>query len=496
MSTTKTRSNRPVGIQKVTDPAGSAEDALTRIVSDLLKTREVRQLLTTVVPELFKVWAEKSWWKTRISKLAGSMVKNQLTQPDDIFENDEISALFENEEFIKDVAEQLPSMINQATDAFVKGIGSIESLSAEEKKQAFEAVLSKAGQGRIGTILTRCAKTLTDIHDKDPEFFAKALEPAVIKWVESLDLGEIKEMFDKSGKDGRAIVEMVMTVLFEYPTKFVVLLTYLPGLANFVADSLEIILKKVNTFPPDMLTDVVLVIAKQFDDDAIANLLNQLTEVFRKIHTGSELIGEPGSPKLPKDLADIVAGIVDKLDPVVLWKAKIALAQIKAAVSQAAADAVNDSPEYRRLNMASSPELFNIRTKSLNHNLTSWDAVDDEQALEDWSAHLSAYDVQEAAEAVNNMMRLINRLAEEKPMIFGEVIGQFSSAVDDYELSESVKNVFTSAAEEIRPAARAVVPGLVTWICDVLQPEDDEYEEDAARAREALQSLFAVEEVN
>ena len=35
------------------------------------------------------------------------------------------------------------------------------------------------------------------------------------------------------------------------------------------------------------------------------------------------------------------------------------------------------------------------------------------------------------------------------------------------------------------------MPGLVTWICDVLQPEDDEYEDEAEKAREALQSLFA-----
>jgi hypothetical protein len=42
--------------------------------------------------------------------------------------------------------------------------------------------------------------------------------------------------------------------------------------------------------------------------------------------------------------------------------------------------------------------------------------------------------------------------------------------------------------------ARAVVPGLVTWICDVIKPVDDEYEDDAARARQALRSLLATQE--
>jgi hypothetical protein len=95
----------------------------------------------------------------------------------------------------------------------------------------------------------------------------------------------------------------------------------------------------------------------------------------------------------------------------------------------------------------------------------------------------------------NNVLQLINRLATEKPAIFGELVGQFANAIDDYELAESIKHIFSGAGEEIRPAARAVVPGLVTWICDVIQPEDDEYEDDAAKAREALQSLFAAEEM-
>jgi len=274
-----------------------------------------------------------------------------------------------------------------------------------------------------------------------------------------------------------------------------VLLALLPGLVNFIMDSLKIILGKVNTFPPDMLTDVVLALAKDINGASIANLLNQLTEVVRKIHTGSELIGEPGSPQLPKDLSGMMGEIISQIDPVILWKSKIALAEIKASTVQTMTEAVNDNPAYKQLDMVNGPEITNIRMKSLNQKLTSWESFDDEETSEFWGQHLAAYNVQETAEVANNVLRLINRLATEKPAIFDEFIGQFANAIDDYELAESVKNVFNGAAEEIRPAARAVVPGLVTWICDVIKPEDDEYEDDAAKAREAIQSLFAAEEV-
>ncbi len=495
MYTIQPQSNQPVGIQKVTNSVMQKDEALNAILRGALQTREVRQLLITVVPEFLNVWAGRSWWKKMFSKMAGYVVDNQLSQPDDIFGNDEIAALFENETFIQNVAEQLPGVINGAVDALAAGTGRIEGMPVEDKQQLFADLLSRTGQGRTGDVLNRWARTLVDIHTEDPEFFTKAIEPGFTKWVESIDLGELREMVDNSGVDGRAFMEMVMTVLFERPTKFVVLLSFLPGLVNFTTDALEIITRKVNTFPPDMLTDVLLVLAKEINGVSIANLLNQFTEVVRKIHTGSELLGEPGSPKLPKDLSGMMGEIIGQIDPVILWKSKIALAEISASTAQAMTEAVNDNPAYKQLNMIKGPEINNIRMKSLNQKLTSWESFDDEEATEAWSGHLAAYDVQETAEVANNVLRLINRLATEKPAIFGEFIGQFANAIDDYELAKSVKHVFNGASEEIRPAARAVVPGLVTWICDVLQPEDDEYEDDAEKAREAIQSLFAVEEV-
>ena len=493
MSTTQTSSNRPVGIQKLSGPVRAYDDALNVILRDVLQTREVRQLLITVVPEFLNVWAEKSWWKKPLSKMAGSVIGKQLSQPDDVLGNDEIVALFENEQFIKNVAEQLPGIINSAVDALAAGADSIERMSPEDKKQLFEDLLSKTGKGRTGAALTRCAQTLVELHTVDPEFFTKAIEPGFTKWVESTDFGELREMFDKSVVDGRALVEMVMTVLFEYPTKFVILLSFLPGLANFITDSLKIIIGKVNTFPPDMLTDVVLALGKEINGVSIANLLNELTEVIRKIDTGSALLGEPGSPQLPKFLSDIVGDIISQIDPIILWKSKIAVAKINASIAQAMTEAVNNNPAYKQLSMIKGPEITNIRMKSYNQKLTSWESMEDEETSTSWARHLAAYDVQETAEVANNVLRLINRLATDKPAIFGEFIGQFASAIDDYELSESVKHVFNGAGEEIRPAARAVVPRLVTWICDVIQPQDDEYEDDAAKARKAIQSLFAAE---
>ena len=73
-------------------------------------------------------------------------------------------------------------------------------------------------------------------------------------------------------------------------------------------------------------------------------------------------------------------------------------------------------------------------------------------------------------------------------------MNQFVNAVDPFEIGEAIKLVFAEMRDELRPIARSVVPSVVEWVCDVLQPEEDEYEDNAARAREALRTLFMAEE--
>jgi len=108
---------------------------------------------------------------------------------------------------------------------------------------------------------------------------------------------------------------------------------------------------------------------------------------------------------------------------------------------------------------------------------------------------LSAYDVQEMAEVANNMLRIFNRLGENNPDVYAELVRQFTGAIDGYELGQAGKMIFNGAGQELRPIARSVVPKFVAWICDVIAPADDEYEDDAQQARDALRSLFVKEKV-
>ncbi len=495
MNTIQSHSNRPVGIHKLPGPAGECDDALAAILCDVLRTREVRQILITVVPELLDVWANKSSWKRAVSKLAGSTVKKQLSKPEDVFEKNELKLIFEDKKFIENLGEILPDFINQLVDALTISCQSLEKFSVEDKTELFETLLSHTGKGRTGALLTNCARILNDIHNADPEFFTNTLEPGFKQWLESTDFGELKEAMDNSEKDIFALTEAINDTIWQYPSKVIGIFSLVPSLVNMITGSLNISIEKLNALPPDLLTDIVISLMNEINGKGAARFADEITEIARKLHVGSALLGEPGSPQLSGALSAKLDEIISQIDPAIFWKGRIALARIKAVYDDALSDAVSDKPEFARLNMINGPELLNIRLRSVNKKLSLLETMDDPELEKLLPETLSAYDVQEAAEVFNNIIRLANLLWEKKPKHCADSANQFLNAIDFDELAFMTEQVFENMGEDIRPIARTFVPGLVEWVCDVLQPEHDENEDNAARARKALSSLLMAEEV-
>ncbi len=466
------------------------------VVRKLLHTREVRNLLAGVLPEVLDVYAGKNRIRKFFSRITGRHLARSLSRAEDVYEDREIEKLLKDETFLREAAHFLPEI----TGAFLEMAGTvattIDDLETGAKKDLLGALISRMSSGRTGDLITRGCRIVNDIHKDDPEFFTRILEPGFRKWIGSVDFGELKEALDHSAGDIRAFVVMANNVLWEYPAKVVLLLSLLPSAVNMLAESADISVKRLNELPPDLLTDVVLSLIREIDAKPVIGLINELSEAARKIHTGSGLLGEPGSPQLPKDLSGKIEEIVAHVDPATLWKGRMALAETGAAAKRAMTDAVNRNSELKRLSMIKRPEITNIRVKTFNQAISWWDGVDDEEIETAFSQNLSAYDMQELAEVVNGVLRMFNRIADQQPELIPRFIDRFVSAIDDDELAAAALKLFGDKGDEaVSPSARAVVPQAVLWVANVLAPTDDEYEDDARQARNALQHLFAAEEV-
>lgn len=481
----------PAGQSQGTDPG--ANDLLKKILESVLKTREARSLLAEAIPVVLKIWAGESGWKRIVSKAAAGTLKKDFSGPSGN-EEEAIEKLFEDPDFLDSLVEVMTEFFATIEDVLTTGVQTLERMHPDDKKKTATQILSRLMKGKSGDIVTRSTRMISEIQRNDPEFLSRVLEPGVRKWVASVDFGELKEAVDISGQGLVSLVEIANDVMWQYPAKVILFLSLLPSLANILGRSALVSVNKLEETPPDLLTDIVISLLREIDASMIVGLVNEFSEIGRKLHTGSALIGEAGAPELPKLFSEKLEDVIAGTDPVLFWKARIAIAEIKASFDQAMAEAVHQNPEHWRLAMVKHPDLANLRRQRTNRKLLQFESMDDREFVELWTDRLAGYDAQETAEVLNNFLRLINRLGDRNPKALAGMVSRFSSAIDDDALAETVQRFFDDADPYLRPLARRVVPGLVTWVCQVLKPENDAYEDDAARAREALRSLLMPEE--
>ncbi len=482
----------PVGQAHGTDPDFNV--LLNKILERVLKTREARSLLAEVVPVVLKIWEGGSNWRRIVSKVAAGTLKKGFVGSSESGE-EPIEKLFEDPDFLDALVELITGLFTGVEDVLITGAQTLAQMPPDDKKKIVTEKISRLVHGKTGDMVTNCARVINDIQQNDPEFLSRVLAPGIGKWVASVDFGELKEAVDGSAQGVVSLVETANQAMWQYPAKVILCLSLLPSLANIIGRSALVSINQLEEIPPDLLTDIVISMAREIDVSMVVGLTNALAEIGRKLHTGSALLGDAGSPQLPKLFSEKLEEIIAGTDPVLFWKARIVIAEIKASFDQAMADAIHQDPKHFKQAMLKHPERINIRRQHMNRKLLQFETMDDGEFSELWTESLAAYDAQETAEILNNYLKIINRLWDQNPEALMNMVSRFSSALDDDALADTAQHFFNDAGGSFRPVARSVVPGLVTWVCHVLKPEDDAYEEDAARARKALRSLLMSEEV-
>ncbi len=482
----------PVGKPQGADP--DFNELLNKTLERVLKTREARLLLVEAIPVVLKIWAGGSGWRRLVSKVAAGTLNKGFSGASENG-NEAIEKLFKDPDFLDALLELITGVFTGIEGVLITGAQTLERMPPDDKKKIATEKISRLMHGNTGAMVTNCARVINDIHQNDPEFLSRVLAPGIRKWVASVDFGELKAAMDGSAPGLVSLVETTNHAMWQYPAKVILCLSLLPSLANIIGRSTLVSISQLEEIPPDLLTDIVISLAREIDGPMIAGLTKAFTEIVRKVHTGSALLGDAGAPQLPKLFSEKMEEIIVGTDPVLFWKARIAIAEIKASFDQTMLNALHQNPEHLKEAMLKHPELINIRQQQINKKLLQFEAMDDGEFVALWTERLAATDAQETAEVLNNFLKLVNRLWDQNPDTLVDVLSQFWSAIDDDALAETAQYLFDNSDGSFRPVARSVVPGLVTWVCHVLRPEDDAYEEDAARARDALRSLLMSEEV-
>lgn len=327
--------------------------------------------------------------------------------------------------------------------------------------------------------------------------YAESLRPVVRDLIEHIDFGEVKEAADFHQENIAAAVMMINEEMWRYPAKVICLLSLLPAAVNMTVSATNETLKPINNLAPDLLGDVVFSLIDDIDGKNIGMLINELSELVRKIHTGSTLLGEQGKPQLPNTLSRLTRETMSTVDISLLLKAKKLLAELHELSLKAFIDQLEQSPELSR-------ELFQSHFFSVVSFIRNWSrkadaferAFSDEDIAREFARGMGEIDAQEVANTISMLCGIVNRVRAVTPGIIRNTLSQAINSIDAEEVGETVRWLTEDIVESIKPVAHEVLPPLIRGIADLLRPDPNngsgEIQEALAYLKSAINSKEAV----
>ncbi len=386
--------------------------------------------------------------------------------------------------------ERLPELVNTGALSVSDLARTVEALSAEEKQALVAGVLTNLDWGSMARIATLALRVINQIHDANPTFLAQRMAPGIKALVANLDFGEMEEAAIKARPEAEALADAFNDALWEYPAKFVCLGGLLPAFTNTLAGSVTRMISRANTMSPELITEVLLSLLKDVDGKAVGQLVNQFTELARKIHTGSALLGPPGLPEFTATLTQKLMEIGVEIDPNLLWKARQAMAEVAEARVKARTELLRARPDLLKARLAEQHKVRNAFIRARRVNVSLLDELDDPDLAEAVAEGAVKIDAQEVAETVNLWCAVLNRAREQRPDFVANMLFHFANSSDTGEIQRTVKWLADDLARALRPLARAVLPAVISTVAGWLSREDDESAGEVADCLAAWRNLL------
>jgi hypothetical protein len=483
------------GIHKKGAPGNNGHDPLAILLSEIIKTREIRSIIANAIPEVLNAWAGDNFAKKITTRAIGKNVKNGLSRPEDILGQSELPKLFRQPDRIQNIAEQLPKILDSFFDLANEVGEGLEELPSKEKQKILGKLTSGLLTGRTGKTITTWAKVISTTHSDSPEFLKTLIEPGVIKWIENTDFGALKELLDSVSDISGETVKMINDAIWKYPAKVVLLVSFLPTISNILVKTVNECLGRFNNLAPDLVADVVLSCFRDIDAKNLGQTVNELTELIRKLDAGSSLIGDAGVSGFNRDISGFIDTFTSSINIEKLFRAREGLAAGKETVSTKVFKILKENPEIILESIGQSQLRYNPAIKTMSRKAALVCDLPEKETSDAFSKTLSQLDFTEIAEIINLTSIVINRLRNHNRKLLPSVVSQIIDNLDLYEVEDAVSGVLGDIGESIKPLGRIILPHLITMACDWLLPEENHDEPAMEEAREAIHALLQPKEV-
>jgi hypothetical protein len=458
--------------QKIQDETARQQPAfLDDLARAFVHTNEFKTIMRSVVPEVAAQWAGNNPVKKMAAGIAAKSIQKSFAPG----------------------GEEPPSLINAILGVLDNALKDASTLPNEERSHLTAALIGGIDTGIIGSIITRIAVLVNNAHAAEPVFISEKARGSFRYFIEAVDFGEIKEAVDGSREDFTAMVRMANEEMWRYPAKMICLFSLLPAAVNMTVSAVKETLEPLHAQAPDVLADVIFSLMRNLKGKAAGDLVNDVSEVVRQIHTGSSLIGDQGLPQFGAALRILLADFVSALDPEVLMKARTALAEDMETIRNVWTETMAEQPDLFLANLRHSADRRNPKIRATKREMDIVADLPEDKVNAAISAALTDMDTQELGETINTVLRLLNSLRHTHPESLPGVLAGVAATIDTDELKEAAAWIVPSAVAAVKPLAGAITPSVLRGFAELLTPEpgDDKDELDAAIAelKTALQGV-------
>ncbi|MCP4693252.1 MAG: hypothetical protein GY859_34745 [Desulfobacterales bacterium] len=465
--------------QKGSDKAGGDGALVAGFVKAFVQTEECREIVKAAASGVVRAWAGDSRMKNNLSRVLENNIVKILPAGRETVDKEPIISFLESPDLLPALEKELPAIIDDALAAAAAVCRNLEKAPAAEKMGLLGGILENVDVSKLGEIATDMARVINDIHETDPVFFTGKMEPALNAWIERTDFGELKEALDNSFEDIVGLVASANSVIWQYPAKVVCVFALIPSVLNLSIGALNNTLAPLNRVAPELLADIVSSLIRSVRGEEIGRVVNESTELVRKLHTGSALIGGSNNPLVTRDLVKLVTDVLGKID-VKLWvKVKEALEEVKDSFHDMFISALENEPDL-------SKEFLRGHFKRIGNVIKSWsretEALEDIFPDEDIAAELAEVEIQDLADSINRVCTILNG-AREQERTSATMTARFFEALDVYEVGETLKWLTGDFVQAAKPLAREVAPDVIRGVTELIRPDEDG---DNSELKEAL----------
>jgi hypothetical protein len=439
-------------------------------------------------------WASDHSAKKVIARLVRLIIGKRQSGAESGGSEKDLAGLFQQPEFIEGAGRSIPVLINGVIGILQSAAQGLEHLPDNKRAEIVGDVLSGIDTGRLAEVFTSLSRTTGSLRSDHPAYFAEKIVPQIQNWLDHTDFGEMRELFDNAKEDYDTLIVRLGELAFEYPAKFIILLSFIPGMVNFAILFLADMAKRFNTISPDMLADILLSFFRELDGDRTGDLLNHVTEIIRQVHTGSALVGESGAPRFTMDFSSKTRTVLEKTDPVLFIKAGNALIDGRETIRKIFMDIAAENPEFLVQQLKHLAVRRNARYRMLKRKIVHIEDLPEDVCLEALGNGLTAMNTYDIADIINSLSRMANTLHHHKPEVLVSLVREFTGSLDLYEIEETARWMAAEAGQSLRPLARTLFPVIVKEFCGFFTPEDDGQDQAIQEARDMLRGFLLKEE--